>query len=93
MAGMRFAELAADTVRARAILEEGLATPVTTLAYPYGSENEFVRRVIEDLGFSAAVTCESAISRLGDDPLRLPRIEVVGDYTPEQLLSLVKLAG
>ena len=51
MTGMRRAELAEDTVRARAILEEGLATPIHTLAYPYGAENEFVRRVIADLGF------------------------------------------
>ena len=82
MTGMRRAELAEDTVRARAILEEGLATPVQTLAYPYGAENEFVRRVIADLGFQAAVSCEPGISRLGDDPLRLPRIEVPGGAHP-----------
>ena len=86
---MRLAELAADTVRARTILEEGLGAPVPTLAYPYGAENEFVRRVIADLGFSTAVTCEPGISRLGDDPLRLRRIEVSGDCSPERLLSLL----
>jgi peptidoglycan/xylan/chitin deacetylase (PgdA/CDA1 family)/2-polyprenyl-3-methyl-5-hydroxy-6-metoxy-1,4-benzoquinol methylase/GT2 family glycosyltransferase len=89
MTGMRLPELAEDTVRARAILEEGLATSVKTLAYPYGAENGFVRRVIADLGFRAAVSCEPGLSRLGDDPLRLPRIEVPGGCTPERLLASI----
>jgi peptidoglycan/xylan/chitin deacetylase (PgdA/CDA1 family)/2-polyprenyl-3-methyl-5-hydroxy-6-metoxy-1,4-benzoquinol methylase len=89
MTGMRLPDLAEDTVRARAILEEGLATPVATLAYPHGAENEFVRRVVTDLGFRAAVTCEPGISRLGDNPLRLRRIEIFGGCTTEQLLALI----
>ena len=89
MTGMRLRELAEDTVRARAILEEGLATSVKTLAYPYGAENESVRRVVEDLGFQAAVSCEPGISRLGDNPLRLPRIEVSAWCTPEQLIAKI----
>jgi peptidoglycan/xylan/chitin deacetylase (PgdA/CDA1 family) len=93
MTGMRLSELAEDTVRARAILEEGLATSVKTLAYPYGAENEFVRRVLEDLGFQAAVSCVPGISRLGDNPLRLPRIEVSGGCKPERLLALIDHAS
>ena len=89
MTGMRRTELVEDTMRARAILEEGLATPIKTLAYPYGAENEFVRRVIKGLGFRAAVSCEPGISQLGDNPLRLPRIEVSGGCTPERLLAAI----
>jgi hypothetical protein len=44
---------------------------------------------VGDLGFRGAVTCEPGISRLGDDLLRLPRIEVCGGCTPEQLLTLI----
>jgi peptidoglycan/xylan/chitin deacetylase (PgdA/CDA1 family) len=87
MTGMRLPELAEDAVRARAILQEGLGTPVTALAYPYGAVNEFVCRAIEDLGFQSAVSCEPGISRFGDNPMRLPRIEVGGGYTPERLLA------
>jgi peptidoglycan/xylan/chitin deacetylase (PgdA/CDA1 family) len=93
MTGMCLAELAEDTVRARAILEESLATSVNTLAYPYGAVNEFVRRAIEDLGFQSAVSCEPGISRLGDNPLRLPRIEVLGGCTPERLLATIDHAS
>jgi glycosyltransferase involved in cell wall biosynthesis/peptidoglycan/xylan/chitin deacetylase (PgdA/CDA1 family) len=87
MTVMRFPELAEDAVRARAILQEGLGTAVTTLAYPYGAVNEFVCRAIEDLGFKSAVSCEPGISRFGDNPLRLPRIEVRAGCTPERLLA------
>jgi peptidoglycan/xylan/chitin deacetylase (PgdA/CDA1 family)/2-polyprenyl-3-methyl-5-hydroxy-6-metoxy-1,4-benzoquinol methylase len=89
MTGMSLAELTEDTARSRAILEEGMGVPVSSLAYPYGAENEFVRRTVADLGFQAAVTCNHGISRLGDDPLRLRRIEVPGGCTPGRLLGLV----
>jgi peptidoglycan/xylan/chitin deacetylase (PgdA/CDA1 family)/glycosyltransferase involved in cell wall biosynthesis len=89
MTGMHLAELTEDTARARAILEGGLEAAVTTLAYPYGADNEFVRRVVADLGFRAAASCEPGISRIGDDPLRLRRIEISGGCAPEQLLTLI----
>jgi peptidoglycan/xylan/chitin deacetylase (PgdA/CDA1 family)/SAM-dependent methyltransferase/GT2 family glycosyltransferase len=89
MTGMSLAELTEDTARSRAILEEGMGVPVNSLAYPYGAENEFVRRAVADLGFQAAVTCYRGISRLGDDPLRLRRIEVQGGCSPGRLLDLV----
>jgi peptidoglycan/xylan/chitin deacetylase (PgdA/CDA1 family) len=93
MTGMSRAELAKDTVLARAILEERLTISVKTLAYPYGAQNGFVRSVVRDLGFQAAVGCEPGISRLGDSPLRLPRIEVSGGCTPERLLAMIDLAS
>jgi peptidoglycan/xylan/chitin deacetylase (PgdA/CDA1 family) len=89
MTGMSLGELTEDTARSRAILEEGLGVTVNSLAYPYGAENEFVRRTVADLGFQAAVTCNPGISRLGDDPLRLRRIDVPGGCTPGRLLGLV----
>ncbi len=79
LTGMYLSELTDDTVRARAILEEGLGTPVTTLAYPYGLVNEFVRQVVADLGFRAAFTCEPGINRPGDDPLRFAESRFPGD--------------
>jgi peptidoglycan/xylan/chitin deacetylase (PgdA/CDA1 family) len=90
MTAMSRTELTEDMVRARAILEEGLATCVKTLAYPYGSQNDFVGDIIADLGFQAALTCEPGISRFGDDLLRLPRITVPGGLGPESLLEQLK---
>jgi peptidoglycan/xylan/chitin deacetylase (PgdA/CDA1 family) len=92
MTGMGMAELAEDLTRARAILEEALGCPVTTLAYPYGAENEVVRRVVAELGFAAAVTCRPGVARLHDSPLRLPRLEVEGGCRPETLLARIDAA-
>ncbi|MBV8215146.1 MAG: polysaccharide deacetylase family protein [Verrucomicrobia bacterium] len=93
MTEMESTELAEDTRRTRAILEEGLGVPVPTLAYPYGEQNEAVRRAVGEAGTKAAVTIESGISKLGDDLLRLPRIEIADGCTPEQLISLLEPAG
>ena len=93
MTGLSRAELAKDTVLARAILQERLGISVKTVAYPYGAQNGFVRSVIRDLGFQAAVGCEPGVSRLGDSPLRLPRIEVPGGCSPERLLATIHPAS
>jgi peptidoglycan/xylan/chitin deacetylase (PgdA/CDA1 family) len=93
MTEMGSTELADDTKRTRAILEQGLGVPVPTLAYPYGDQNESVRRVVGEAGTKAAVTTEPGISKLGDDLLRLPRIEITGECTTEQLISSVEPAG
>lgn len=89
MTGMHFRELVEDIARARATLEEGLGGPVTTLAYPYGAVNDFVRGVVADLDFQAAVSCQPGKSQLGDDLLRLRRIEIPGGCPPQRLLALV----
>jgi len=93
MTQMESGELAEDTRRTREILEEGLGVQVPTLAYPYGDQNESVRRIVGEAGTTAAVTTEEGISKLGDDLLRLPRIEIAGDCTPEQMISLVAPTG
>lgn len=92
MTEMASTELAEDTKRTRAILEGGLGVPVPTLAYPYGDQDESVRRVVGEAGTRAAVTTEPGISKLGDDLLRLPRIEITDECTTEQLLSSVEPA-
>jgi peptidoglycan/xylan/chitin deacetylase (PgdA/CDA1 family) len=93
MTEMGSTELTEDTRRTRAILEEGLGVPVPTLAYPYGEQNELVRQVVREAGTTAAVTTEPGISKLGDDLLRLPRIEITGECTTEQLISSVEPTG
>jgi peptidoglycan/xylan/chitin deacetylase (PgdA/CDA1 family) len=90
MTEMAPADLAEDTKRTREILEKRLGVPIPTLAYPYGDQNESVRRVVGEAGTKAAVTTEPGISKLGDDLLRLPRVEIDGDCTPERLISLLK---
>jgi hypothetical protein len=47
-----------------------------TLCYPYGSHDDTVCRLAAEAGYTTAVTTEFGRARLGDDPLRLPRISV-----------------
>jgi peptidoglycan/xylan/chitin deacetylase (PgdA/CDA1 family) len=86
MTEMDQADLLTQTEQAREILELGLGHPVLHFAYPYGAENLSIRNLVAALGFRSAVTCQCGISRSGNDLMRLPRIEVHGRCTPEELL-------
>jgi peptidoglycan/xylan/chitin deacetylase (PgdA/CDA1 family) len=86
MTEMNYSDLLRDTCHARKILEDGLETSIVHFAYPYGAENEIVRSVIAELRFSCALSCRPALARFGDEILSLPRIEVAGSCTPEELI-------
>lgn len=86
MTEMNASDLQRDTWQAREILEFGLERSIKHFAYPYGAENELVRSMIDELGFSSAVSCRPALARPGDEILCLPRIEVQGNCTPEELI-------
>ena len=86
MTEMNYSDLLSDTRQAREILEVGLETSIAHFAYPYGAENTLVRSVITALGFSSAVSCRPAVARFGEETLCLPRIEVPGGCTPEELI-------
>jgi peptidoglycan/xylan/chitin deacetylase (PgdA/CDA1 family) len=86
MTEMNEGELVADTLNAREILEQGLGHPIAHFAYPYGAENASVRKIVADLGFDCAVTCQPGLSWFEDDLMRLPRIEVTGSCLAEELL-------
>ena len=60
-------------------LEDGLGVAVTDFAYPYGSVDDTVRQLAAEAGYSIACGMTPKVSADGDDPLRLPRVEVMGD--------------
>jgi peptidoglycan/xylan/chitin deacetylase (PgdA/CDA1 family) len=82
-------EMVVDTREARDILAAGLQRSVLHFAYPHGAENVLVRDVVSALGFESAVSCHPGLSRLGDDPMALPRIDVYGGCTPEDLIAQI----
>jgi peptidoglycan/xylan/chitin deacetylase (PgdA/CDA1 family) len=86
MTEMDYSDLLRDTRQAREILEFGLERSITHFAYPYGAENEIARSVIAALGFRSAVSCRPGLARFGYEILSLPRIEVPGICTPEELI-------
>jgi peptidoglycan/xylan/chitin deacetylase (PgdA/CDA1 family) len=90
MTEMSDAELVTDTRKARRILERRLGHSVDHFAYPYGAENPSVQKSVARLGFKSAVSCRPGLSRPGDDPMCLPRIDVPGGCSPEELLRKVR---
>ena len=57
-------------------LEQTLQTPISVLCYPYGDVSDGVVNLVQELGYSQAVTTEFGRVRPSDNPLRLPRISV-----------------
>jgi peptidoglycan/xylan/chitin deacetylase (PgdA/CDA1 family)/SAM-dependent methyltransferase len=72
-------ELIDEGRRSRARLEAELGRQVTVMSYPFGENDIRVRLAMAACGYRCAVTTEPGRSRLGDNPMALPRQEVCGD--------------
>ena len=67
---------AAEVAGGRDALEELAGVKVTTFAYPHGSYDAAVRRLVADSGFTAAAAVKNALSHPGDDPFAVARLTV-----------------
>jgi peptidoglycan/xylan/chitin deacetylase (PgdA/CDA1 family)/2-polyprenyl-3-methyl-5-hydroxy-6-metoxy-1,4-benzoquinol methylase len=72
------ADMLAEGRRSKERLERELGRPVVTMAYPYGDNDLLVRRAMAACGFAGAVTTVPGLSRLGDNPMAIPRQLVDG---------------
>ncbi len=87
------AELATQLRGSREDLEATLGEPVETLTYPYGLHDDRVVEATGEAGFSAACTVEAVPARPGDDPLRIPRIEITGLDSSLRFLRKLWIGG
>lgn len=60
------------------IIGRALGQRPITFCYPYGVYDRLVERVLPTCGYEFAFTCDPAAATLQDNPLRLPRIEIMG---------------
>src|SRR5262245_13878887 len=74
-------DLIVELVQSRATLENWLGQPIHALAAPLGIINERLARAAAFCGYKIGFTTKSGVARLGGDPIRLPQIEVKGDWT------------
>jgi peptidoglycan/xylan/chitin deacetylase (PgdA/CDA1 family)/glycosyltransferase involved in cell wall biosynthesis len=79
----RLTRIPADAAReevegSKAELEESLGIDIALFSYPYGNNDEEVRGIVADAGFSAACTTVPAQTRPSNDPLSLNRFDVRG---------------
>jgi peptidoglycan/xylan/chitin deacetylase (PgdA/CDA1 family)/SAM-dependent methyltransferase len=72
------ADMVAEGRRSKEALERELGRPVNVMAYPYGDQDLLVRRAMAACGFAGAVTTAPGFSRLGDNPMAMPRQLVDG---------------
>ncbi len=87
------AEIETQIGGSREDLTAALGEEVDTFAYPYGLYNERAVRATGGAGFLAACTTWVRPARLGDDPLRIPRIEVEGTDSTLRFLRRIWLGG
>jgi GT2 family glycosyltransferase/peptidoglycan/xylan/chitin deacetylase (PgdA/CDA1 family) len=88
-------EVAAREIEgSRADLEKTLETPVTTFAYPYGNLDERILGLVGDSAYEGAYAShEQTLVALGDDPRRLPRVEITGTESVLSFLRKLWLGG
>ena len=87
------AEVLTEVGGSREDLEAALGQPVPTFTYPYGRFDSRAVDAAAAAGFDAACTTWARPARLGDDPLRIPRIEILGSDRPPRFLRKLKVGG
>lgn len=66
----------AEVYDSKQVLEDMLQAPVEFFAYPYGEGDERIRDMVMRAGYKAACATTPRVCRPGDDPFRLPRINI-----------------
>jgi len=80
LAKISSAEALRQIKKSKTLLEEKLKRPVLFFAYPYGSYNGDIIRLVEESGYSAAVTTDQGLATSLSNVYALKRIRVLGGY-------------
>lgn len=76
----------------RQTLEDILGHEVRHMAYPHGAFNKSVRDLAYKSGYYTATTCETALAKLSDDLLSLPRLNIGMEDTLLDFISKLYIA-
>ena len=79
-----------DILRGKETLEDRLGKSVVSFAYPYGSYNETLKGLVQEVGFRSACTLEERLSTRHDDPFALPRLTVPSGTNGDDLADLLE---
>lgn len=66
-------------VRSKAVLEQRLSSPITTMAWPYGIYDHDLEQAAARAGYTASFAYAGGVALPGDDPFAIPRIPA-GNY-------------
>jgi peptidoglycan/xylan/chitin deacetylase (PgdA/CDA1 family) len=80
-----------ELFNSRITLEERLGVPITAIAYPYGDVDQVTRHLAGAAGYGYGLTCRGGPAVARDSLLDLPRIEVHGGMSTDELLASLGL--
>ena len=83
-------EIALEAARSRALVERALGEPCLSIAAPFGEASDRFVRIAEGCGYKVGFTVDPGFAWLGNDLLRLPRIEVLGGWSIDAFASAVR---
>jgi peptidoglycan/xylan/chitin deacetylase (PgdA/CDA1 family) len=83
------AEARRQIVESKKVLEQVLGREVQYFCYPYGEYNAYIRQVLKECGFRAAVTVNPLLVTGIKDPLQLNRIGIPGYMEDEEFASRI----
>jgi peptidoglycan/xylan/chitin deacetylase (PgdA/CDA1 family) len=87
-------EIERELTESRRIIQERLGGSATPwFAYPNGDHHSVSRKIAVDVGYSMAVTTESGLVAVRDDPMRLRRINIHDQAAPTTARLLCRIAG
>jgi peptidoglycan/xylan/chitin deacetylase (PgdA/CDA1 family) len=90
IASLSIRQVALEAAGSRATLERALGRECLSVAAPFGEGDERFVRIARACGYKAAFTIEPGVARLGGDPLRLPRLEVPGDWSLDDFIGCLQ---
>lgn len=82
-----------EIIRCKGLIEQHLAAPVTSFAYPHGYSSAWVRRVVREAGYRSACAVRNAMSHTGDDPFAIARLMLEVTHTRADFLRMVSGDG
>ncbi len=82
-----------EVTRCKALIEQHVAAPVTSFAYPHGYSSAWVRRVVREAGYSSACAVKNAMSHAGDDPFAIARLMLEVSHTRDDFLRMLSGEG
>jgi peptidoglycan/xylan/chitin deacetylase (PgdA/CDA1 family) len=87
------AELERELCEPRAVLERELGAPIVSFAYPQGDYDARVVEAVRRAGYRSAVTVDQGRATLRSNLMRLPRLHVGANTTPEIIRGFVSPAA
>jgi peptidoglycan/xylan/chitin deacetylase (PgdA/CDA1 family) len=83
-------DVRAELEGSRHLLEARLGRPVRRLAWPCGWYNERLIALAREAGYEAILTTDDGPNRVGDDPLRIRRVNVDGSCDLASFASILE---